>query len=144
MALEQLKNEAAQDMKLDNTELDYEALRNPEIHGKYLNHLFDGKLVLAQRKAEMKKLKRDLWLFYSGKASDEEYQKYPDFDPNMKILKQDINMWIEADDRYQELQLRIDLIEAKVDFLERTLKSISDRGWAIKNAITWRQFINGQ
>jgi hypothetical protein len=143
MILDELKNEVQRDLKLDDTELDSEALKNPLIHGKYIKQLFDGKLVKSKRLSEMKMLRRDLWLFYSGKASDEEYQKYPHFDPNMKILKQDINMWIEADERFQELQLKIDLIDAKIEYINNAIKGVNDRGWAIKNAIEWRRFING-
>jgi hypothetical protein len=61
------------------------------------------------------KLKR--WMYYMGKASDEEYEKEP-FDH--KVLKSDVNLFLEADKSLNDLKDRISLQSEKLK-LERML-----------------------
>ena len=38
MDLIELQNEADNDLKIDDTELDLESIRTPQLHNKYLKH----------------------------------------------------------------------------------------------------------
>ena len=38
---------------------------------------------------------------------------------------------------------KVEYIQTVIDFLDRTLKQISNRGFQIKNAIDWRKFTSG-
>ena len=39
---------------------------------------------------------------------------------------------------------KIKYLEVVVDYLDKTVKQISNRGFLIKNSIDWRKFINGE
>lgn len=141
--LDQLHKEIEADLKIDPSNLDYESLRTPEIHHKYLKMMMHEGLKLKKLRGEMAQMRKKLWLFYSGKLPDKEYEGTK-FDPNMKILKQDLNMWIEADDRYIELQKKIDYVESKIGLIEGVIRRINSRNFDIRAAIDWRKFCNGQ
>ena len=88
MDLEQLQELAEKDLKINDTELDLESLKTPQIHNKYLKHLTKFKLLLTRAQDDFTKVKRDKWEYYTGKADPAVYQLKPF---NLKILKQDVN-----------------------------------------------------
>jgi hypothetical protein len=62
---------------------------------------------------------------------------------SLKVLKSDLNYYLESDDHIAELQLKIDYQKEKVTFLDSIIKQLNGRSWEIKNAIEWNKFING-
>jgi hypothetical protein len=63
------------------------------------------------------------------------------WDPNpLKILKQDLSIYMDADQDLQRIQAKIDIQKQKNSFLESAIKTISNRGFLIKNAIDWERF----
>jgi hypothetical protein len=52
-------------------------------------------------------------------------------------------MYIEADDDVVTSNLKIDMQQEKVDFVEAIIKSLTTRGYQIKSAIDWHKFQNG-
>jgi hypothetical protein len=94
-------------------------------------------------KSRIKELVRDKWEFYSGKMSEEKLERLGWEPFQLKVLKQDLDRYIESDTHVAREYDRIAFQEEKVDFLQATLKSITARQWDIKNAIEWRKFTNG-
>lgn len=140
MDLEQLQLEVDKDLKINDLELDLESLKTPQIHNKYLKHYTKFKLLLTRTEDELKTLKRDKWEYYTGKSSPEVYQLKP-FD--LKILKTDIDKYLEADVDIQKLSQKLAYLNTVVDFLDRTLRIIVNRTYTIKNAIEWKRFTSG-
>ena len=68
------------------------------------------------------------------------YQQKP-FD--LKILKQDVDKYIESDEAYIQAKQKMDYLSTVIDFLDRTIKQIGGRDWTIRNAIEWRKFTSG-
>jgi hypothetical protein len=67
-----------------------------------------------------------------------------DWEPfQLKLLKADIDTYIEAEDDVIESLKIIALAEEKVGYLESIVKSLSNRGYLIKNAIDWKRFTEG-
>ena len=77
MDLEQLQLEADKDLKINDTELDLESLKTPQLHNKYLKHLTKFKLLLTRAEDEFTKIKKDKWEYYTGKADPAVYQLKP-------------------------------------------------------------------
>ena len=48
MDLEQLQEQADKDLKINDTELDLESLKTPQLHNKYLKYLNKFKLLLTR------------------------------------------------------------------------------------------------
>ena len=66
------------------------------------------------------------------------------WEPNPKlILKSDLNMHIEADAQIQKLSLKIGLQREKVSTLDSIIKTITNRGFQISNAINYMKLMNG-
>ena len=62
----------------------------------------------------------------------------------LRILKQDVELYIESDTEIIQKKDRVFVQEEKVNYLESIIKMISNRQYHIRDAITWRKFINGE
>ena len=140
MNLEEIQALADKDLKLDDTELDIESLKTPELHNKYLKLLSKFNLLLKKADSDYAILHKDKWEYYTGKADPAVYQLKPF---NLKILKQDVDKYIESDEEWIKANQKVKYLETVVDFLDRTIRQISNRTFTIKNAIDWRKFTSG-
>ena len=84
--------------------------------------------------------KRELWEYYTGKADASVYAKKPF---NFKLLRQDVDQYIQSNEEYIKAKQKVDYLNATVDFLDRTIRQITNRTFTIKNAIDWRKFTSG-
>ena len=143
MDIDSIKKMVEQDMKIDDLNLDLEALRTPQLHGKYLNILHDESLVLHKNLIEQKELRRLKWEYYLGKL-DQETLDEKGWQPfGLKILRTDIDVYLESDKDLLCLEARIHYLKEKVKYLESVLQAIGRRGWDIKSAIEWKKFMSG-
>ena len=140
MTLEELQDIVEKKLKINDTELDLEALKTPQLHNEFLKHYNKFKLMKTKASAELATIKLHKWEYYTGKADPMVYQQKP---YNLKILKQDVDKYIEADEDYQKIKQKVDYLETIVDFLDRTIRQIQNRGFLIKDAIEWRKFTSG-
>jgi len=140
MDLEQLQLEADKDLKINDTELDLESLKTPQLHNKYMKHYTKFRLLLTRTEDELKMLRRDKWEYYTGKSDPKVYQLKPF---NFKILKTDIDKYLEADEEIQKLTQKVAYLNTVIDFLDKTIRVIVNRTYTIKNAIEWRRFTSG-
>ena len=140
MDLEQLQELADKKLKINDTELDLESLKTPQLHNEFLKHLTKFKLMLSRAETEYNILKKDKWEYYTGKADASVYAEKT-FD--LKILRTDIDKYLDADIDLQKAKQKVDYLNTTVDFLDRTIRQISNRGFTIKNAIDWRKFTSG-
>ena len=141
MTLEELKQESYKDLPVKNVEnIDQESFYNQEIKAKWLDYKSRFELLLARNKGDYQVLYREKWEYYGGKADAKVYATKP-FD--LKVLKTDLNIYIESDEDIIKIEHKISYLETVVKYLDGVLKSINSRGWDIKNAISWRQFESG-
>ena len=140
MDLEKLQELVDKDLKLNETELDLESLKTPQLHNKYMKHLTNFKLMLSKAESDLNTIKREKWEYYTGKADASVYAEKPF---NLKILKQDVDKYIESDEEWIKANQKVKYLETIVDFLDRTLRQITNRTFTIKNAIDWRKFTSG-
>ena len=140
MDLEKLQELADKDLKINDSELDLESLKTPQLHNKYMKHLTKFKLMLSRAEGDLYNAKRELWEYYTGKADASVYAQKP-FD--LKILKQDVDQYIQSDDEYIKAKQKVDYLSTTTDFLDRTIRQIQSRDWNIRNAIEWRKFTSG-
>ena len=140
MDIEQLQEQADKDLKINDSELDIESIKTPAIHNKYMKHLAKFKLMLSRAESELHIVKRTKWEYYTGKADPSIYQAKPF---NLKILRQDVDKYIDSDEEVIKAKQKVDYLNTVVDFLDRTVRQISNRTFTIKNAIDWKKFISG-
>ena len=143
MNLNDLKAMVADDIVMDDTELDIESLKTPQLHNKYLNFFHDEKLIYVKQEEEYKKLYRLKWEYYTGKMDQDSLDKL-EWEPyQLNILKADIEKYLSSDEDLSLIRLRLSYTKEKVDYLESVIKIISNRQWNIRSAIDWRKFLNG-
>ena len=141
MDLSELQNDVERDLKIDDTELDMESIRTPQLHNKYLKHYTKYSLQLKKAQDDYKELYRIKWEYYTGKADPSVYQAQP-FD--LKILKSDVGIYLDADKDLQEVGQKEAYLAAVVTYLEKVLREINNRNWTIRNTIQWKKFIHGE
>ena len=140
MTLDELKLQVQKDLKIDNEHLDTESLKNQEIKANYLDHKSRYELLLYKAKGDYKRMYRDKWEYYGGKADAKIYAVKP-FD--LKVLKTDLAVYISADEEIMNAENKIGYLETVIDYIKGVIKSVDNRGWDIKNAIEWRKFEAG-
>ena len=143
MKFEEIQKLWTSDCPIDDTELSKESVKIPQLHNKYLIFYSNEKLRLKELKllfAGLIKRKRD---YYSGRMTAEELEA-ADWEPfQYKLLKADVQEYIDADENVIESKKLLAVQEEKVDYLESIVKGLSTRGYLIKNAIDWKRFTEG-
>jgi len=141
MTFEELQTESKKDLIIENNErLEQESFKNQIIKPKYLEYKSRFELLLYRAKGDYQKLYRDKWEYYGGKADAKVYAAKP-FD--LKVLKNDLHMYINADDDIIGLSYKISRLETIIKYIEGVLKSIDNRGWDIRHAQDWKKFEAG-
>jgi hypothetical protein len=143
MNFEKIKEMAEKDLAIDDTELGNESTRIPQLHNKYLVIFHDERLVLRKAQADYRTLRKDKWEYYTGKMSQERLTELGWQPFQSKILRNDLDVYMDSDKDLSSLQVKIEYQQEKVDYLESVLKGISQRHWVIRNSIEWRKFTNG-
>ena len=140
MTFDELQLLADKDLKLNDTELDLESLKTPQLHNKYSK--FHHQYVNLLKKAEQDRdvMIREKWEYYTGKADPSLYQEKPF---NLKVLRQDVDKYLKSDSELIKLEQKVTYIQSVVDYLDKTIRLIANRSFQIKNSIEWRKFTSG-
>ena len=140
MTFDELQLLADKDLKLNDTELDLESLKTPQLHNKYSK--FHNQYINLLKKAEQDRdvMIREKWEYYTGKADPSVYQEKPF---NLKVLRQDVDKYLKSDSELIKLEQKVIYIQSVVDYLDKTIRLIANRSFQIKNAIEWRKFTSG-
>ena len=141
MNLENLQDMWRSDSKLDEDLHDNDSLAIPQLHMKYMEFHNKYSLMKKERDIEMKRLIKEKWLYYKGKAPSSVYKELP-FDLKL-TTKEEISMFIEADEDIAKLKYKIEYIDQVLFFLDGVLRMINNRTYHIKNAIEWKKFQSG-
>ena len=135
-----MKAELAKDLKMNMECLNDESINVSGQHGKWLGFALDETAKLALLRSKQKQMKLQKWNYYLGRGTAEEYKKRPF---GLKVLKGEVQQYIDADQEYRNLEDKIAVKEAIVDFLDGAVRAITNKQWNIKNAIEFLKFKNG-
>ena len=147
MNLEEIKVMWEKDCEIDDIELDNASLEVPKLHAKYLDLLSSKLMVQKQYQMKYDTLLRDKWLWYNGKMDEETVREKgwePDPFNGLKIMKNDMQIFFNADKDLQDLNAKIEYLKVTVDFLKECMQNITWRHQTIRNTIDWRKFMAGQ
>jgi hypothetical protein len=142
MKLEEIEALWEQDSKIDRTDLDNESLKIPTLHSKYYKIYLREKVQLKAEEQEYKiyyKLKHE---YYTGKMSKEDLDEHG-WEPFQFVLKNDLQVYIDADKDIADRLLKLQVQREKVDLLESIIKTLNGRGFLIKNAVDFIRFTSG-
>jgi hypothetical protein len=143
MTLEELNEMWAKDAKIDEAQLGSEAIKIPQLHNKYYTIYSKEALRMRKFKADLKELEHAKYEWYTGNMAEED-MKARGWRPNpLKILRTDVNKYIESDKDIINLSLKIDYHMQIANYLEDIIKQINNRNFMIRAAIDWVKFQSG-
>jgi hypothetical protein len=140
MKIDDIYDEWEKDSHIDRSELGDESLKIPKLHHKYFKIFTHERLLLRKYESELKQLKLDKYEFYTLGPTEETHEKGWKLPPQGKILKSEVNNYIEADKDIVNLSLKIGIQQEKIEVLQSIIKSLTNRGFNIKAAIDWEKF----
>ena len=140
MKIEEIIKHIEIDKKIDHTQLDTESLKIPEQAVKYQQLAYDEALRLRFIEKEYNVVKYNRWMYYTGKADPEVYSKEP-FDH--KVLKSDINLFLDSDLILNEVQDRMLAQAEKLKLIVDAGKVMQNKSFNIKNALEHQKFMGG-
>jgi hypothetical protein len=132
------------DAKYDDLNLDKESLNISSLHAKYNRLLSETRSQLRSAMIKKKAHYSTLRDYYLGNLNNPEDLERIGRAPFLnKVLKNEVQGYIDADGDLVRMDERIALLEEKVEVIVEIMKCIHKRGYDIKSAIEWRKFTNG-
>lgn len=143
MTFDDIYNEWQQDGEIDVANLAAESAKIPNLHNKYYRMYITEGLKLKKLRAEYKQLVKLKTDYYRGDLDAEELKQHGWPPQPLKIMRQDLPTYLDADSDIINKSLRIGLVEANVEYLESIVRQINNRGYQIKNIIDFERFRTG-
>jgi hypothetical protein len=143
MKLEEIQELWAKDSRIDSSILGDESIRIPSLHNKYFKILSQVRLNHKRLQTDYRNMLRLKHEYYTGSISNEDLKEHGWKLSPLKILRTDLQMYLDSDKDLIDISLKIALQEEKLDFLKDIIKSINNRNYVISNAINWLKFTNG-
>ena len=146
MTLDQINAMWQKDCRIDALAIDEASRQTPELHAKYLQILSEFKLKLKQAEFKQQELMKYKWLWYNGKLSQDEIEKFgwqPDPFDGLKILKGEMEHYVEADPELVESEAKIEYLKTCIDTTKEIVENLKWRHQTIGNMIRWKQFEAG-
>lgn len=143
MKINDILSEWKTDAKIDDLNLDKETSRLISMHAKYSEMLVHQRSVLRSLQISRRSLLRKLREYYLGTLSQEEYTEMNRKPYSIKILKNEVMMYIDGDQELLDLDARIEVQQEKVDLLTDILKAVHARNFHFKNMIDFRRLMLG-
>jgi hypothetical protein len=140
MNIDEIQSLWEEDSKIDPDNLHQESIKIPALHSKYYKIYNNIVLLKKLEESKLKILKKEKWLYYSGKSDPDVYKENP-FDH--KVLKPDLDRYMDADEDILKSTSKIDYYQTMISYLDSILKTILNRTYQIKNSIEFMRFTAG-
>lgn len=142
--IETLMEEWSKDSQTNETEPQRELAKISSLHAKYLRVMSYHNLCSKKIMADYAKMKKIKWEYYSGDLNNPEDLDRYGLEPMMKkLLRQDIPMYIDADDDLNKILMKRVMHQEIVDFCSSVLKELSNRTYQLNGFIKWEMFASG-
>lgn len=140
MKLEEIQSEAEQDLRFDKNKLVDASIDTPSLVNKYYGYLITEGRILKMIENKLFEVYKELYDYYLHLSPPEAYTAKPF---NRKVLKGDVDMYIQADQAYADIVNKIEAQKFKVKYIEEIIKQLNQRTYNIKNIIEFEKFKNG-
>ena len=140
MKLEDIQTEAESDLMFDKNKLVDASIDTPRLVNKYYGYLIDEGRILKMIENKIHEVYRDRYEYYLHMAPPEVYIAKP---WNRKVLKGDVDMYIQSDNLYSDMVNKLEAQKYKVKYVEEIINQLNQRSYNIKNIIEYSKFTNG-
>ena len=131
------------DSVIDRGNLIQETLKIPLLHSKYYNIYLVEKKLLHEHQEKYKQFFFYKFLYYQGKLSKEDLDKFGWEQCDMKYIKSDVDKVIDSDNEVINYKLKIANQEEKTKFLENIIKTLNNRSFITSSAMEAIRFEHG-
>jgi hypothetical protein len=137
--LEKLIEEWERDADLDHDATN--GIRNiPKLHGKYYTRLLHLRKKLMDEREKLEDAEFKQTLYYTGRADVEVYKSKPQ---NFIIPKNELPMWLKADEELKTIRRRITRLEEMQKAYTEIIDQINSRSWKFKTILESERFKAG-
>lgn len=133
-----------EDNTFDKNNLTEESVKSLTLHSKYYEILVHEKLRLAKLETDIKTLCQLKIDYYNGELDMETLRENQWAPVSKRILKSDIDRYVQADADVIKIKLDISLQKEKVTMLQEIINTLNRRSFTIKNIIDWEKFKAGE
>lgn len=144
VSIESIIEEWKQDSRIDQTRLNEEYTKTPELHSKYLGYfvLFRAKRTAVQ--SRINRLKNVKRRYYRGELSQHElkergWEQWQGLKPSMTELKE----LYDQDDDLIDLTEKLSYFDTALYQVESILRNINSRGYDLRALLDLRKFEAG-
>lgn len=141
--LDEIIEEWKKDCKIEETDLSNESLKTPKLHSKYYEWYTKENMMLKKTNQDYYKLLKRKIEYFSGRLSQDELKEFGWEPFDLVLTKQDLEIYINADEDLSTEKMKIALQEEKVEALREIIKCLNNRAYVIKNAVDFMKFSNG-
>lgn len=128
--LEKYMAEESRDFEIDKAHLTSCLMRLPNLHSKWLRRLMMEQGRYLKMEDARRKLFREKHEFYLTKFE-------------IEIKPNQLSWYIEADEQYSKILLKISIQKKIVDYLERIMDKIKNQNYILRNITDWEKFKSG-
>ena len=144
MTLDQYLDEWRNDADLDLSALEDAARKVPYLHAKWWKYYSHERLRYKKLDSDYKLLYRQKWEYFLGKMDDTEREELGWPPQPLKILSQNVSVYLDSDPALQVLSHKRVYLEEVLRFLEDVIKQIHTRNYQIKTALDYMRFAQGE
>jgi hypothetical protein len=135
------------DCEIDDLALDDETKKTSKLHAKYLALVNVNRLQRAKLDSDLDSLKKDKWLYYTGKMTKQEMDlrgwQYDPFGGATKPLKSELSFYTDSDADIVTIKQKIEYQKTIGNLLEEIMNNLRWRHTHVKNIIDWKKFVSG-
>lgn len=144
MTLDDYLTEWERDAAFELTALDVAARQTPLLHAKWWRFYSQERLRLKKVDSDYKLLYRQKWEYFLGKMDDVEREHLGWPPQPLKILSQNVSVYLDGDADLQTLSKKRVYTEEVLRFLEDVIKQIHNRNYQLKTALDYLRFAQGE
>lgn len=143
MKLDAIHEEWGRDSGFDQNDLGNEALKIPTLHHKYHRILSNERLLQKKYEMDLKQLRLEKQEFLVFGPTRETQERGWELPPSGRVMKSDVQHYLDADPAIVDLTLKIGIQAEKVSLLDSIVRTIINRNFIIKSWIDFEKFKNG-
>jgi hypothetical protein len=133
----------SEDAVPDITAIGENAMAIGRLHHKYFTILIQERMLVQKYMNEMKQLRLEKREFLVQGPSNETKDFGWKLPPKGKIIKSEVDMYLDGDQDIIELSLKIAMQNEKLELLESIIKVVINRNYTLRIALDWEKFKTG-
>lgn len=147
MDLQEILNEWKSDSQIHMNALDASSVESAMLHSKYLELLSNFKLKLKDAEFKQKELMKWKYLYYEGKMSKEDIDRfgwaYDPYEGLTATTNKFKEQFVETDKELVESEAKIQYLMTCIDTLKEIMDTLRWRHQTIRNIIEWKKYEAG-